>query len=82
VKLPARVKKLGKPGLGPQSSVPLIESAYWPFKLAFEKFPTGGGGGGPTIVPPLLHAAVREASRIAASGTRCLIEQFIAHLPG
>src|SRR5882762_1696283 len=82
VKLPARAKKVEKPGLGPQSSVPLIEKAYWPFKLALEKFPVGGGGGGPTIVPPLLHAAVREASRIVTSGSRRMIERFIVDLLG
>jgi len=55
--------------------------AYWPFKLALEKFPVGGGGGGPTIAVLLPHAAQREASSIAASGTRCLMERFIARLP-
>jgi len=80
VKLPARAKKVEKPGLRPQSSVPLIEKAYWPFKLALEKFPVGGGGGGPTIVAPLLHAAVREASRIGTSGSRRMIERFIVDL--
>src|SRR6267378_3083352 len=79
VKLPARVKKLGAPGGGPQSSVPVIEKAYWPFKLALEKFPVGGGGGGPTTVVPLLQAAVTEASKIAANRVRRLRERFIAH---
>src|SRR6267143_34029 len=79
VKLPARVKGVLNP---PHSSVPLIEKAYWPFKLALEKVPVGGGGGGPTIVPPLLHAAVREASRIVTSGSRRMIERFIVDLLG
>src|SRR6266849_10774936 len=79
VKLPARVKKLLSPA---QSSVPVIEKAYWPFKLALEKFPAGGGGGGPTTVVPLLQAAVTEASRIAANRVRRLREAFIADLLG
>src|SRR6266849_9453295 len=76
VKLPARVKKLLNPA---QSSVPLIENAYWPFKLALEKFPVGGGGGGPTTAVPLLQAAATEPSSMAASRVRRLRERFIAH---
>src|SRR2546421_4403809 len=79
VKLPARVKALLNP---PHSSVPAIKKAYCPFKLALEKVPVGGGGGGPTIVPPLLHAAVREASRIATSRSSRMIERLIADLLG
>src|SRR6267142_6246041 len=82
VKLPARAKKVEKPGLGPQSSVPLIENAYCPFKLALEKFPVGGGGGGPTTVVPLLQAAVIEPSKMVANRVRRWMEAFIAHLLG
>src|SRR6266849_2692416 len=77
VKLPARVKKLLNPA---QSSVPLIENAYWPFKLALEKFPDGGGGGGPTTAVPLLQPVHRETTTIAASGKKRLMERLIAHL--
>src|SRR5258708_35799542 len=78
VKLPARVKELLNP---PHSSVPAIKKAYCPFKLALEKVPVGGGGGGPTIAVLVPHAAQKEASRIAASGARRLMERFIARLP-
>src|SRR6267143_1535446 len=65
VKLPARANKLPCPA---QSSVPLIEKAYWPFKLELEKFPVGGGGGGPTTVfPPLLQPALTKANSAAAN---------------
>jgi hypothetical protein len=38
-------------------STPLIENAYCPFRLAFEKFPAGGGG---VIVDPLPPQAARQ----------------------
>src|SRR6476646_560484 len=60
VKLPIRANGLALtvPPL-PQSSVPLIENAYFPLKVAFENL-AGGGGGVPPPPPdddPPPHAA-------------------------
>src|SRR5260370_32417093 len=68
VKVPARVKKLLLPA---QSSVPLMENAYWPTKLAFENF--GGGGGG---VPPPPYPLPHPAATIATTTTTTNATRF------
>src|SRR5438132_235078 len=66
-----RPKKLA---VRPQGSVPLMEKAYCPIRLAFEKFPTGGGGGG--SVEPLPPQA---ASKAAARSAKQKIKRFTEH---
>src|SRR5215472_5296067 len=60
VNVPMRPNKLPCPA---HNSVPLIENAYCPLKLAFVNF--GGGGGGPPLLPPpppqaAAHRAIRQ----------------------
>src|SRR6266699_1572140 len=56
-KLPTRAMK------PPEESSPLMEKAYWPFRLLLEKFPIGGGGG--VMETPPLQAAAHSARTIA-----------------
>src|SRR6266576_869047 len=72
VNVPMRPKKLP---VRPQASVPLMEKAYCPIRLEFEKFPTGGGGGG--CVEPLPPQA---ASKTAARSAKQKIKRFTEHL--
>src|SRR5258708_685777 len=66
-KLP--VLAINAPGLA-LASVPLIEKAYVPLRLAFEKFPVGGGGvGKEEPLPP--QAAANEASTTVRTSTSC-----------
>src|ERR1700676_701579 len=74
VKVPARVKKLLSP---PQSSLPLMEKAYWPAKLAFENFGAGGGSVPPRPDPPP-HPATK-ARRIEAAKARRFARMIIEH---
>src|SRR5260370_31912594 len=80
VNVPARPKKLPCP---PHDSVPVIENAYCPAKLALENFaPGGGGGGGPGFDPPTPpHAAVNDAKASKTTRARRFIRIFIAAHP-
>src|SRR2546427_9023253 len=69
VKLPTRAMK------PPDESSPLMEKAYWPFRLLLEKFPIGGGGG--VMETPPLQAAAQSARAIVANRRT----RFTAHLP-
>src|SRR5258708_34020028 len=58
---------INAPGLA-LASVPLMEKAYVPLRLAFEKVPVGGGGvGKEEPLPP--QAAGKQASTTASTGT-------------
>src|SRR6266576_5311121 len=74
VNVPMRPKKLP---VRPQASVPLMEKAYCPIRLAFEKFPTGGGGGGGCVEP----LPPQAASKAAARSAKQKIKRFTEHLP-
>src|SRR5271154_719634 len=72
----------------PVWSVPAMENAYVPLRLAVEYLPFGGGIGGG--LPPPLQAAVRPATSSVAKRKSCvrevlpcalLVVFFIAHLP-
>src|SRR5437868_14517815 len=52
-----------------------MEKAYWPFKLALLKLPTGGGG--VLEEPPPPHPAMSSAKTDRVNRRR-----FIEHLPG
>src|ERR1700688_1228208 len=56
------------------ASVPLIENAYVPLRLAFEKFPAGGGGGVVTDEP----LPPQETASKASDATAGKISAFIA----
>src|ERR1700688_3808051 len=76
--VPARPKKLPAPA---HSSVPLIENAYWPEKLALENFAGGGVGPGPgpgldSDPPP--HPAAKSASVTQTSGANRFFCALIA----
>src|SRR5579864_9296246 len=76
--LPSATKLPTRPRKAPTfvlASVPLIENAYVPLRLALEKFPMGGGGGGADPLPP--HAAANSPRPAAITIARC----FTAHLP-
>src|SRR5271163_4610221 len=81
-KLP--IRKMGFPVW----SVPAMENAYVPLRLAVEYMPFGGGIGG--VLPPPLQAAARPATSSVVKRRRCVSEVllctlfvlfFIAHLP-
>src|SRR5579862_802187 len=82
IKEPTRAKKLPV-----EPSSPLMEKAYWPFKLVTEKPPVGGGGVG--VVPPPPQAAgksandsERNSARVFLLGKFALeVDDFIARLP-
>src|SRR2546423_10121672 len=78
VNVPARAKKLPCAGV-PHNSVPLIENAYWPFRLALVNF--GGGGGGPPLLPPPPPPQPTASSvrKIETQETAHLRWPFIAH---
>src|SRR5215472_8484247 len=65
VKLPTRVNRLPTPA---QSSLPVMENAYCPARLASENLGGGGDGGGPDP-PPSPHATTRKLSGISARRT-------------
>src|SRR5208283_317227 len=69
-KLPVRAR------YAPPVSSPLIENAYWPFKLLKVKPPVGGGGGMVEPPPPPQAARVTAEARVASQERR-----FTAHLP-
>src|ERR1700686_4076104 len=73
-KLPTRA--INAPGLR-LASLPLIEKAYVPFRLAFEKAPVGGGGVG-VEEPPPPQAAANTAS---APTAHRIARRFTVHLP-
>src|SRR2546425_9230568 len=73
--LPSAVKLPTRAMNPPFRSSPLMEKAYWPFRLLLEKFPIGGGGG--VIEAPPLQAAAQTARAIVPSKRT----RFIAHLP-
>src|SRR5882757_4054070 len=73
VKEPTRAKKL------PVTSVPLMEKAYCPLRLALEKLPTGGGGVG--VEPPPPQAAAKTAAqRVRARHRRFIVQRLFARL--
>src|SRR5579863_131301 len=82
LKEPTRAKN---PPVAPSS--PLIEKAYWPFRLVTEKPPVGGGGVGG--VPPPPQAAAKSAKEIDSNRARLFrsaefvleVDEFIAHRP-
>src|SRR5215472_13150471 len=77
VNVPMRPNKLPCPA---HNSVPLIENAYCPLKLAFVNF--GGGGGGPPLLPPPpAQAAANSAKTIATREIVLPVRAFIAHRP-
>src|SRR5579885_2925535 len=59
----------------PPASVPLIRHAYWPFRSALLKPPTGGGGTGTD--PPPLQAAANAATQSVSNR----VQRLIAGLP-
>src|SRR5882757_11386173 len=73
VKEPTRAKKL------PVTSVPLMEKAYCPLRLALEKLPTGGGGVGGEPPPPQA-AAKTAAQRVRARHRRFIVHRLSARL--
>src|SRR3974390_1259381 len=75
VNVPTRVKMLPVP---PHSSVPVIENAYWPARLALENFPGGGGGGGGFDPPPPQATATRLSETSASRAQTRFAEVFIA----
>src|SRR5258705_9157369 len=75
VKVPARVKKLLLPA---QSSVPLMENAYWPTKLAFENF--GGGGGVVPLPRDTPHPAATIATTTKTANATRLPRMLIEHV--
>src|SRR5579862_692538 len=85
LKEPTRAKN---PPVEPSS--PLMEKAYWPFKLVTEKPPVGGGGVG--VVPPPPQAAAKSANDSESNSARVFplgkfalevndFTAFIARLP-
>src|SRR6266852_3021844 len=74
VKLPVRAR--GVALKLPVKNSPLVTKAYWPFKSALLKLPTGGGGVTKLLVPP--QAALQRA----AAAVRPSKRRFIAHLAG
>src|SRR6266404_6947400 len=70
VKEPMRAKKLPV-----TASEPLIEKAYWPFRLELEKLPVGSGGVGVEPLPP------QAAAKTAAQRVRARHRRFIVHRP-
>src|SRR4029077_5214731 len=81
VNVPARPKKLPCPE---HSSVPVMEKAYCPAKLALENFAPGGGGGGgggPGFDPPPPHAVVNNTKASETSRASRFIRVFIAARP-
>src|SRR4029077_14522541 len=60
VKLPTRA--MNAPKLTP-ASLPLMEKAYVPLRLALENLPAGGGGTEGALFPP--HAAANNATTAA-----------------
>src|SRR6266403_2724952 len=72
VKLPTRDNGTGENP--PVKDSPLVTNAYWPFRLALLKFPTGGGS--VMVSPPPPHAAIQKAAASANAEKR----RFIAHL--
>src|SRR5215472_2231688 len=77
VNVPMRANKLPCPA---HNSVPLIENAYCPLRLAFVNF--GGGGGGPPLLPPAPpQAAANSAKTIEIRETVVSEGAFIAHRP-
>ena len=77
VNVPMRANKLP---CRAHNSVPLIENAYCPLRLAFVNF--GGGGGGPPLLPPPPpQAAANSAKTIETRETVLPVRAFIAHRP-
>src|SRR5262245_52219335 len=79
VKVPARVKKLPCPE---QSSLPLMEKAYCPARLALENFAAGGGGVGLELdlAPP--HASTKNAGSSETSTVRRFLKRLtVVHFP-
>src|SRR6266852_4201665 len=71
IKVPTRAKGTGENP--PVKDSPLVTNAYWPFRLALLKLPTGGGS--VMVPPPPPHAAVQRAAASTNAGKR----RFIAH---
>src|ERR1700681_1080286 len=79
--LPPAIKEPARPKIlacSAHSSVPVMERAYCPTKVALETYAPGGGGGGRSeIYPPPPPPAAKNVTKSQASGAIRFTRVFI-----